>query len=61
VGGRLKFACVDGPDFDGHQVDFAELMLRQRRFMREEQASLQHYEEECRLTGVAPENVKRKT
>src|SRR5574341_785572 len=51
VGGKLKFACVDGPDFDGHQVDFAELMLRQQRFQREEQASLTRYEEECRLTG----------
>ena len=51
VGGKLKFACVDGPDFDGHQVDFEELMLRQRRFQREEQASLTRYEEECRLTG----------
>jgi hypothetical protein len=42
---------VDGPDFDGHQVDFEELMLRQRRFQREEQESLTQYEEECRLTG----------
>jgi len=49
VGGKLKFACVDGPDFDGHQVDFDELMRRQRRFQREEQESLQQYEEECRL------------
>ncbi|MBI4735680.1 MAG: sulfide/dihydroorotate dehydrogenase-like FAD/NAD-binding protein [candidate division NC10 bacterium] len=51
VGGKLKFACVDGPDFDGHQVDFEELMRRQRRFQREEQESLQRYEEECRLLG----------
>ena len=49
VGGKLKFACVDGPDFDGHQVDFAELLLRQRRFQREERESLHRYEEECRL------------
>ncbi len=52
VGGKLKFACVDGPDFDGHQVDFEELMRRQRRFQREEQESLKRYEEECRLTGA---------
>ena len=51
VGGKLRFACVDGPDFDGHQVDFEELMRRQRRFQREEQDSLQRYEEECRLLG----------
>jgi glutamate synthase (NADPH) small chain len=49
VGGKLKFACVDGPDFDGHQVDFDELLLRQRRFRGEEQASLARYEEACRL------------
>jgi NAD(P)H-flavin reductase len=54
VGGKLKFACVDGPDFDGHQVDFEELMRRQRRFQREEQDSLKQYEEECRLTGRTP-------
>jgi len=54
VGGKLKFACVDGPDFDGHQVDFDELMLRQRRFRREEQASMARYEEVCRLTGEIP-------
>ena len=34
VGGKVKFACVDGPDFDGHQVDFKELIARQRRFKR---------------------------
>ena len=28
VGGKIKFACVDGPDFDGHEVDFDELMNR---------------------------------
>lgn len=54
VGGKLKFACVDGPDFDGHQVDFDELMRRQRRFQREEQESLERYNEECRLTGRTP-------
>jgi glutamate synthase (NADPH/NADH) small chain len=54
VGGKLKFACVDGPDFDGHQVDFDELMRRQRRFQREEQESLKRYEEECRLRGRTP-------
>jgi len=46
VGGKLKFACVDGPDFDGHLVDFDELMRRQRRFLREEQESLHRYEDE---------------
>jgi len=36
VGGETKFACVDGPEFDGHLVDFKNLMLRNRRFVSEE-------------------------
>jgi NAD(P)H-flavin reductase len=32
VGGQVKFACVDGPEFDGHQVDFAELAARQATY-----------------------------
>lgn len=37
VGGEVKFACVDGPDFDGHQVDFAELMNRNGVYRDQEQ------------------------
>ena len=44
VGGKVKFACVDGPDFDGLEVDFDELMQRQRIFKEEEK----HI---CNLTG----------
>ena len=36
VGDEIKFACVDGPEFDGHKVDFENLMLRNRRFVKEE-------------------------
>jgi len=36
VGGEVKFACVDGPDFDGHLVDFKELNARQKRFKKQE-------------------------
>jgi len=39
VGDEIKFACVDGPEFDGHKVDFDNLMLRNRRFVREEEKS----------------------
>jgi glutamate synthase (NADPH) small chain len=46
VGGKLKFACVDGPDFDGHLVNFDELMLRQKRFEHEEKECLKRFEEE---------------
>lgn len=42
VGGKMKFACVDGPDFDAHQVDFAELMQRQKFYLAEEEVSMQH-------------------
>jgi homotetrameric NADPH-dependent glutamate synthase len=44
VGGRTRFACVDGPDFDGHEVDFDELMHRQVRYRIAEQASLSLYD-----------------
>ena len=37
VAGQVKFACVDGPDFDGHQVDFDELAKRKRAFFEEEE------------------------
>jgi glutamate synthase (NADPH) small chain len=46
VGNKMKFACVDGPDFDGHLVNFDELMLRQKRFECEEQTCMKRYEEE---------------
>ena len=46
VGGKMKFACVDGADFDGHLVNFDELALRQKRFEREEKASLDRYRSE---------------
>ncbi len=39
VGDQVKFACVDGPDFDGHKVDFADLITRLRRFTEEEKAA----------------------
>jgi ferredoxin--NADP+ reductase len=45
VDGKTKFACVDGPEFDGHKVDYENLMLRNRRFMHEEG-------EACRLADV---------
>lgn len=48
VGGKTKFACVDGPDFDGHQVDFDELMNRNMNYRQQEERDSQHI---CRLTG----------
>jgi len=45
VGGEVKFACVDGPDFDGHLVDFDRLMKRNTMYKDQEQKHL------CRITG----------
>jgi ferredoxin--NADP+ reductase len=50
VGGVTKFACVDGPDFDGHQVDWAEAISRSRMFRPEEQRAMKKLHK-CRLTG----------
>ena len=44
VGGETKFACVDGPEFDGHQVDWDVLLSRQRSYHEEEILSLQEWE-----------------
>jgi len=49
VGGETKFACVDGPEFDGHKVDFALLMSRQRMYPDEEKLSLERFK---KMTGV---------
>jgi len=49
VAGETKFACVDGPEFDGHQVDFNELIKRQRMYLPEERLSALLHE---RLRGI---------
>jgi len=49
VGGRVKFACVDGPDFDAHQVDFDDLSARLRRFAAEERLAMDRWSESCRM------------
>ncbi|OPX86568.1 MAG: Dihydroorotate dehydrogenase B (NAD(+)), electron transfer subunit [Pelotomaculum sp. PtaB.Bin104] len=43
VGGQTKFACVDGPEFDGHQVDFAEMARRSVIYKEQEQVAMEHY------------------
>jgi len=47
VGGVTKFACVDGPDFDGHQVDWDLLMARQRSYLDEEKLSFEQWQCQC--------------
>jgi hypothetical protein len=49
IGGQVKFACVDGPDFDGHKVDFDDLMMRLKRYAEEEKGALARWSESCRL------------
>jgi NAD(P)H-flavin reductase len=61
VGGRMMFACVDGPDFDGHSVDFEDLMNRQRRFKEEEQLALDRWMESCRRLDMEPDTAATRT
>ena len=53
VDGKIKFACVDGPDFDGLSVDFDELMARQRMFKEEEHQVNVNADRICNLMGGA--------
>ena len=59
VGGQTKFVCVDGPEFDGHQVDFDEMLKRMGAFKdieREEMHKLDHEEEHCHATSQIDED-----
>ena len=47
VGGKTKFACVDGPDFDATQVDWDDLGHRQATYRAEEAVAVKHHEEDC--------------
>ncbi len=49
VDGKMKFGCVDGPDFDGHKVDFDELVNRLSRFHEDEKLAMHKWSQECRL------------
>ena len=56
VGGEVKFACVDGPEFDGHQVDFAELMSRNGTYRcREAEVTETH---SCRMEAMGKALIK---
>jgi len=44
VGGVTRFVCVDGPEFDGHEVDFKELVMRNRAYLKEEKVAMERYE-----------------
>jgi ferredoxin--NADP+ reductase len=53
VNGKMKFACVDGPEFEGHEVDFDEMLLRNRNYTEMEKVSIERFEHSCRLEGMA--------
>jgi ferredoxin--NADP+ reductase len=65
VGGKSRFACVDGPEFDGHAVDFNVLAQRNQLYRTQEQAALRRFEDRsqdeleklptCRLQQLHPE------
>ena len=58
LGDEVKFACVDGPDFDGHKVDFADLMMRLRRYAEQERAAVARWSENCRMKDhIQPEGA----
>jgi ferredoxin--NADP+ reductase len=50
VGGETRFVCVDGPEFDGHQVDWDLLLQRQRFYLEQEKQALELFEKDhqCR-------------
>ncbi len=53
IGEQVKFACVDGPDFDGHLVDFEDLTARLVRYKRAENEALQTWKDGCRIRTAA--------
>jgi ferredoxin--NADP+ reductase len=56
VNGDMRFACVDGPEFDGHAVDFAELMMRNRTYAEMERIADERHR--CKLAGLKQENIR---
>ena len=56
INGQMKFACVDGPEFEGHEVDFDEMLLRNRSYTEMEKISVDRFTEEphvCKREGMA--------
>lgn len=49
VGGKTKFTCIDGPEFDAHEIDFDEMLARLGGYKSIESNKMEHFQEECRL------------
>lgn len=58
VGGKTKFVCVDGPEFDGHQVDWANMMMRMKAFKDREAEDLHKCRMEAQAEKLAAEGAK---
>ncbi len=62
IGGKTKFVCIDGPEFDGHQVDWDEMFKRMGTFKRAEVEEMEHYEDHicppCEAEAKAAEAPK---
>ena len=58
VGGKTKFVCVDGPEFDGHQVNFDEMLKRMGAFKNIEREEMHKLESECEATKEIDENSR---
>jgi ferredoxin--NADP+ reductase len=56
VGGQTKFVCVDGPEFDGHKVDFKELKLRQTFYLPEEDLAYRDFKEKMQCQDCKDKN-----
>jgi ferredoxin--NADP+ reductase len=59
VGGTTKFACVDGPEFDAHQVDFKILVDRNRMYQEYEKKSMDKFKHDCKLMKTIPDLITR--
>ena len=51
IGDEVRFACVDGPDFDGHQVDWDLLLARQKIYLDEEKRSFEDWQHHCQCAN----------
>lgn len=60
IDGKSKFACVDGPEFDAHLVDFKNLVDRNKMYVRHEKVSMEHLDHKCKLDNKIDE-VKMET
>ena len=61
IGGKTKFVCIDGPEFDGHQVDWDEMFKRMGTFKRAEIDEMEHYEDHICPTCPEEKSEKKET